>query len=336
MKYIICEEPGRFILKEKVIPKPKKGESLLKIDRVGVCGTDIHAYGGSQPFFNYPRILGHEVAATYIEGEAPGFVKGDALTFIPYFNCDQCIACKNGRPNCCSSIAVFGVHIDGAMAEYVVIPDQFLISGQGLNYSELALVEPLAIAAHGIRRAAVNSNDIVLVMGAGPIGLGVIQFAKLTGARVLIMDINEHRLSYCKNELGITSIINPNQDDVYSKLSQLTEGSMPTVIVDATGNQRVMNNAFGYMAHGGRYVLVGLQKGDLTFNHPEFHKRESTLLSSRNATREDFNYVIECIKSKKINAKKFITHQIQFDEMPQRFDEMFSPENKVIKALINF
>jgi 2-desacetyl-2-hydroxyethyl bacteriochlorophyllide A dehydrogenase len=334
MKFIVCEKPQEFALKEKEIPEPKEGEVLLKIKRIGICGTDIHAFGGTQPYFEYPRILGHELAAEYVKGNAKGFAPGDKVTFIPYFNCGKCVACRNGLTNCCVNIKVFGVHIDGGMAEYVVIPEQYLVHGQGLDYDQLALVEPLAIAAHGVRRAAVGPNDTVLVMGAGPIGIGLIQFAKIAGAKVIVMDINEYRLGFCKNELNADATINPLTENVAEKLEEITGGDMANVVIDATGNRNVMNDAFHYISHGGRFVLVGLQKGELAFSHPDFHKRESTLMSSRNATIADFEYVMECLKNGKIDPKKYITHRTSFSTMIDDFAKLIDPKNNVIKALI--
>jgi len=334
MKYIVCEKPHEFLLKEKEIPVRKEGEVLLKIKKIGVCGTDIHAFGGTQPYFEYPRVLGHELAAEFIEGEAEGFVPGDKVTFIPYFHCGECVACRSGLTNCCAKIKVFGVHIDGGMAEYVTVNKKYLLHGDGLDYDELALVEPLAIAAHGVRRAAVQSNDTVLIMGAGPIGIGLIQFAKIAGAKVIVLDVNEYRLGFCKNELAVDATINPINEDVTKRLSEITNGDMPTVIIDATGNRNVMNSAFNYLAHGGRFVLVGLQKEELSFSHPEFHKRETTLMSSRNATIDDFSYVIECLKNGKIDPKKYITHRAKFTDMITEFEKWIDPKNNVIKALI--
>ncbi len=334
MKYIVCEKPHEFILKEKPMPVRNDGEVLLKIKKIGVCGTDIHAFGGTQPYFEYPRILGHELAAEYIEGNAEGFKPGDKVTFIPYFHCGECVACRNGLTNCCANIKVFGVHIDGGMAEYVTVPEQYLLHGDGLDYDQLALIEPLAIAAHGVRRAAVNSKDTVLVMGAGPIGVGLIQFAKIAGAKVIALDINEYRLNFCKTELHADATINPAKEDVTARLMEITNGEMPTVVIDATGNRNVMNSAFNYIAHGGRFVLVGLQKGELSFSHPDFHKRESTLMSSRNATKDDFLYVMECLKNGKIDPKKYITHRASFNDMITEFEKWIDPKNNVIKALI--
>jgi 2-desacetyl-2-hydroxyethyl bacteriochlorophyllide A dehydrogenase len=334
MKYIVCEKPHEFIVKERPMPVRREGEVVLKIKKIGVCGTDIHAFGGTQPYFEYPRILGHELAAEYIEGNAEGFKLGDKVTFIPYFHCGECVACRNGLTNCCANIKVFGVHIDGGMAEYVTIPEQYLLHGDGLDYDQLALIEPLAIAAHGVRRAVVNAKDTVLVMGAGPIGVGLIQFAKIAGAKVIALDINEYRLNFCKTELNADATINPSKEDVTARLMEITNGEMPTVVIDATGNRNVMNSAFNYIAHGGRFVLVGLQKGELSFSHPDFHKRESTLMSSRNATKDDFLYVMECLKNGKIDPKKYITHRASFTDMITEFEKWIDPKNNVIKALI--
>jgi 2-desacetyl-2-hydroxyethyl bacteriochlorophyllide A dehydrogenase len=334
MRYIVCEKPNEFQLKQKPMPVRSEGESILRIRRIGIFGTDIHAFGGNQPYFEYPRILGHELAAEYVEGTAEGFTTGDKLTFIPYFNCGKCIACRNGLTNCCVNMRVFGVHIDGGMSEYISVPDRYLIRSEGLGFEELALVEPLAVAAHGVRRAGVTANDTVLVMGAGPIGLGLVQFAQIAGAKVIVADVNPHRLAFCREVLHVEHLINPAVQDTAVELAKITSGDMPTVVIDATGNQKAMLAAFNYIAHGGRLVLVGLQKGELTFSHPDFHKRESTLMSSRNATREDFDFVIKCIKEGKVDPHKYITHKAPFDGMIGVFESWLKPESNVIKALV--
>lgn len=337
MKYIVCEEPFKLLVKDKPAPQPQPGQALLKLKKAGVCGTDIHAFEGTQPFFEYPRILGHELAAEYVGGDAPGFSTGDKVTLIPYFNCGNCIACRSGKTNCCEKIKVFGVHIDGGMSEYITVPQEYLIDGKGLNYNELVVVEPLAIAAHGIRRAAVTHNDIVLVMGIGPIGAGLIDFARIAGAKkVIALDINTFRLEYALNVKKADAAINPLTQDVTEALKQVTNGDMPTVIIDATGNKKVMNEAFSYMAHGGRYVLVGLQKEKLSFSHPEFHKREATLMSSRNATVADFDFVIACLRAGKVNLDGYITHELDFSSFADDFESIVKNGENVLKAVINF
>jgi len=335
MKTLVCEQPGTLTYAQREVPVLEQGRAIIKIHRIGICGTDLHAYEGTQPYFNYPRILGHELSGELVECDrAIGFHPGQTVTFLPYFNCSTCIACRQGKTNCCASLQVCGVHIDGGMAEYLSVPSGTLIDGTGLNYDELALVEPLAIGAHGIRRAEVKKDEFVLVIGAGPIGLGTMEFARIAGGRVIALDINEHRLHFCKDKLNIPYTINALTGQVTDQLMEITQGDMPTVVIDATGSLKAIDTAFQYIAHGGRYILIGLQKGDITVSHPQFHKREATLMSSRNATREDFNHVISQLKSKNIIPQNYITHRIGFDDLKNSFQRLLDPNNRVIKAMV--
>lgn len=335
MKTLVCTQPGQFEYISEEKPRLEKGHAIIKIKRIGICGTDLHAFEGTQPFFEYPRILGHELAGELIEFDgAPGFSVGEAVTFVPYFNCGHCIACRLGKPNCCSNIKVCGVHCNGGMREYLSVPSYSLVHGEGLSFDELALVEPLAIGAHGIRRAEVREGEFVLVVGAGPIGLGTMEFAHIAGAKVIAIDVNENRLQFCKDKLKVEYVINALASDVLEQLSAITNGDMPTVVIDATGNLKAINNAFRYMSHGGRYVLIGLQKGDICFSHPEFHKREATLMSSRNAIRADFEHVIDAMKKKKVDPTTYITHRVVFENVKDEFEQWLHPANGVIKAMV--
>lgn len=335
MKTLICKLPGEFEYQEMSLPDLPKDYSLLKIKRIGICGTDLHAYEGTQPFFSYPRILGHELAAEIVSTqEKSGFSIGESVTISPYFYCGKCIACRNGLNNCCSSIKVCGVHIDGGMREFLAVPTYSLIHGEGLSDDELALVEPLAIGAHGVRRAAIKPNEYVLVIGAGPIGLGTMEFARIAGAHVIALDINEQRLQFCKEQLKVEFTINALLPNVAEQLSAISNGDMPTVVIDCTGNLKAINNAFQYMSHGARFVLIGLQKNEISFSHPEFHKREATLMSSRNATREDFVHVIASMKKGLVLPTNYITHRVKFAEVKDSFASWLDPSNGVIKAMI--
>ncbi len=335
MKTLVCTCPGQFDYAEGEVPQLQKGYAIIKIKRIGICGTDLHAYEGTQPFFEYPRILGHELAGELVEfDDAPGFEVGERVSFIPYFNCGECIACRSGLPNCCANIKVCGVHMHGGFAEYLSVPSYSLLHGEGLSFDELALVEPLAIGAHGVRRAAVKEGEFVLVVGAGPIGLGIAEFARIAGGKVIMMDINDKRLAFCKNKLKVHHTINPVSENALEQLIEITNGDMPTVVIDATGNLKAITNAFQYMAHGARYVLVGLQKGEISFSHPEFHKREATLMSSRNATREDFEHVIASMKKGLVEPTTYITHRIPFHQVKDDFESWLKPETGVIKAMV--
>jgi 2-desacetyl-2-hydroxyethyl bacteriochlorophyllide A dehydrogenase len=303
---------------------------------VGICGTDLHAYQGTQPYFNYPRILGHELAADIVETNGDDELKeGSAVSVIPYFNCGNCIACRNNMPNCCINIKVCGVHTDGGMVDYLSVPSYSIIQATDLDYDSLSLLEPLSIAAHGIRRAGVRPGEFVLVIGAGPIGLATMLFASVAGAKVIAMDVVESRLRFAE-KLNIKHTINASSKTVTEQLLDITNGDMPTVVIDATGNLRAINNALAYLAHSGRYVLIGLQKEAISFSHPEFHKREATLMSSRNATRADFNHVIDCIKRRLIDPSVFITHRTNFENVKNVFESWLDPANGVIKAIVEF
>jgi len=337
MNTLVCVQPGTLEYAHAQPPLLTKDHAIIKIKRIGICGTDLHAYQGNQPFFNYPRILGHELSGDLIDMDgADGFVPGQPVTFIPYFNCGQCIACRNGLPNCCVQINVCGVHSDGGMAEYLSVPSYALVAGEALGYDELALVEPLAIGAHGVRRAAVREGEFVLVIGAGPIGLGTMEMARIAGAHVIALDVNEDRLRFCRDKLQVLHTVNATAGNVYEQLAHITNNDMPTVVIDATGNLQAINNGLEYLAHGGRFVLIGLQKEMFSFSHPAFHKREATLMSSRNATRADFMHVISCMKNGFINPTTYITHRVSFDALRDAFPGWLSPAAGVIKAMVSF
>lgn len=337
MKVHSCIKPGLFEYLNADAPVTKKGHSILEVKRIGICGTDLHAYEGTQPYFEYPRILGHELSATIKEtGSDSGFTTGEAVTIIPYFNCGHCIACRNNKPNCCVNLTVFGVHIDGGMREFIAVPDDKLVKSDGLDFDALALIEPLAIGAHAVSRVRITQDEFVLIAGAGPIGLGIMEFACIAGATVMAMDMNEDRLQFCRQQLNIGHTINPSKDDTLQALREITNGDMPTVVFDATGNLKAINNGINYLAHGGSYVLVGLQKEAMSFSHPEFHKRETTLMSSRNATRNDFLHVIDALKKGIVKPGNYITHRTAFTEVGERFSSWLDPKNKVIKAMVSF
>ncbi|MRN56467.1 zinc-binding alcohol dehydrogenase family protein [Paenibacillus monticola] len=335
MKSIVCEQPDLFIFKEMEEPELSQGSALVRIRRIGICGTDLHAYKGKQPFFTYPRILGHELAGIIEEiGDNDlGLRIGDQVSIIPYMHCGKCIACRNGKTNCCTDMQVFGVHIDGGMRERVSVPLSHLIQTNGLTLDQSALLEPFSIGMHAVRRSELRAGEVVLVIGAGPIGLGVMAFAKQRGATVIAMDLNEERLDFCRKWAKADYTVNAGQNPS-EQIASITGGDYPTIVFDATGNQRSMTDAFRYVGHGGKLVYVGLVREDITFNDPEFHKREMTVMGSRNATLEDFDQVMAALKSGTIHVEPYITHRVPFGEMISHFDSWLLPEEKVIKAMV--
>jgi 2-desacetyl-2-hydroxyethyl bacteriochlorophyllide A dehydrogenase len=335
MKSLVCTTPGLLEYKETKEPDLKPGYAIIKIKRIGICGTDLHAYEGTQPYFNYPRILGHELSGDLIAlSPSNGFVKGEVVTLIPYFYCGKCIACRSGRPNCCVSIQVCGVHQDGGMVEYLQVPEYSLVHGEGLGYDELAMAEPFAIGAHGISRAAVTAGEFVLVVGAGPIGLGAMEFARIAGGRVIAMDMNQRRMRFCREVLKIEHVIDAASSGIIDQLKEITHGDMPLVVIDATGNKKAISKGIDWLAHTGRYILIGLQREDICFSHPEFHKRETTLMGSRNATRKDFEQVIAAIQRGWINPASYISHRVSFDEAGKEFNRWLDPASEAIKPMV--
>ena len=336
MKYIVCEKPGRFKLKEKSNPLKVAGEAIVSIKKIGICGTDLHAYTGNQAFFTYPRVLGHELAAEVLEIEEnnQNIQVGDKVIVMPYINCGHCVACRNGKTNCCTKISVLGVHADGGMQEQISIPINLLIPANSLSYEEMAIAEPLAIGAHAVRRAQIQPNEFVAIIGCGPIGIGIMKLAQLAGAKVIAMDRDPGRLNYAKDKIGIdhTVLAGNTALDIFM---EITDGEMATVVFDATGNKEALEKGLNYMAFGGRYILVGLSNGKLEFDHPTIHAKETAIICSRNATLEDFKYVIAILEKGEFPVNSYITHNVGFTEMIPQFDSWLDPGNGVIKAIVN-
>ncbi len=337
MKYIVCEKPGEFVLKEKEAPKRKTGEALLKVTKVGVCGTDLHAYAGNQPFFTYPRILGHELATVVeeIDSNEAGIQAGDHVVVMPYLSCNNCVACKKCKTNCCTSIQVLGIHTDGGMQEKITVPVDILIPAKNLTHNQMAIVEPLAIGAHAIRRAGLQQGETIVVIGCGPIGIGIMKLAQLAGATIIAIDVNQDRLNYAKDKIGVNHVVLAGANTV-DEINVLTNGDMAAAVFDATGHKGALESGPDYMSHGGRYVLVGLSKGELTFTHPAIHAKETTIMCSRNATVADFKYVISVLEKGEFPVDSFITHTVDYTAMIANFDSWVNPATGVIKATINF
>jgi 2-desacetyl-2-hydroxyethyl bacteriochlorophyllide A dehydrogenase len=340
MNAVFLESPGQLAIRSApAAADPGPGEVLIQVHRAGVCGTDLHAFRGRQPFFTYPRILGHELGVEVLRtGDGVSNVAaGDRCAVEPYLNCGHCIACRRGKPNCCTQIQVLGVHTDGGLRPQLVVPAAKLHRSASLDYDRLALVEPLGIGAHAVRRAQLEAGESVAVIGAGPIGLAVIQFALAADCRVIVIDVNAQRLAFCHERLGIppADLLDATGGDVAGRLAGLTGGDLPTAVFDATGNAASMVAAFVLPAHGGRLVFVGLFSGDVTFNDPNFHRRELTLLASRNALPEDFDEVLRLVESGRIDTAPWITHRAPLAEVPAQFAGWTDPAAGVLKAMVH-
>ena len=334
MLTVICETPGTLRAEQRDKPQRGENEVLLRVKRVGVCGTDLHIFTGNQPFLSYPRVMGHELSGVVEEADpASGLKAGDNAYVMPYLSCGKCIACRQGKTNCCTNIQVLGVHRDGAFTEYLSLPAQFVHKAEGVTLDEAAMVEFLAIGAHAVRRADVQPAQRVLVVGTGPIGMAALTFARLRGATVTALDTREDRLAFCRRELKVHATVLIGDDDK-DELARLTDGEFFDVVFDATGNARAMERGFEFIAHGGKYVLVSIVPERISFADPEFHKREATLIASRNATPEDFETVLAAMRAGEVPSAALNTHRMQLADVPSGFSSLLDPKAGVVKAIV--
>ncbi|MCD7040069.1 MULTISPECIES: zinc-binding alcohol dehydrogenase family protein [Pseudomonas] len=334
MLTVICNEPGSLTAVESEKPLRKPGEILIRIKRVGVCGTDLHIFTGNQPYLEYPRVMGHEFSGVVEETDNASELNiGDVVYVMPYLSCGTCIACRQGKTNCCTRIQVLGVHCDGAFTEYLSIPHEFVHKAMGVSLDQAAMIEFLSIGAHAVRRSNVQADKRVLVVGTGPIGMAAAIFASLRGANVTVLDTRDDRLAFCKQHLKIHAAVKIGEADK-EKLAELTDGDFFDVVFDATGNARAMERGFEFIAHGGTYVMISVVRDSITFSDPEFHKREATLMGSRNATQEDFRHVEECLRNGLIPEAALNTHRLTLSDVPSSFTTLLDPKQGVVKAII--
>jgi 2-desacetyl-2-hydroxyethyl bacteriochlorophyllide A dehydrogenase len=339
MKAIQLEKPQAFRSIEVPEPAaPAAGEALVRVQRIGICGTDIAGYLGKMPFISYPRIPGHELGVEVIAvGAGVTNVRpGDRCSVEPYMNCGQCHPCRKGAGNCCENLRVLGVMMDGGMTERLTLPARKLHPANRLSPEQCALVETLAIGCHAVNRGAPQAGDFVLVIGAGPIGLSVIEFVKLSGATCIVLDLNEQRLAFCREKMGVPhTILSRGDGSEIEALKQLTGGALAQVVIDATGSNKSMSAAMSCCAFTGRLVYVGITQQEVTFPHaPVMHRRELTLLASRNALPPDFTRIIQLIEEGRIDTRPWITHHAGFADVIGEFPKWIKPETGVIKAIV--
>ena len=338
MKAILLEEPKQFrqIEIDEAAP-PAAGEALVAVHRVGICGTDISGYLGKLPFYSYPRLPGHELGVEVLEvgNDVTNDKVGDRCSVEPYMNNPESFASKRNQENCCDELQVLGVHVDGGLRPRFVLPARKLHASPSLAMEQLALVETLGIGCHAVDRCSPQPDENVLVIGAGPIGLSVLEIVKLSGAATIVMDMNEQRLAFCKESMGVDHTVTFSGDGSETEaLRELTDGNLPTIVIDATGNSNSMSYALNYVAHTGILVYVGITTDEICFRQPLMHAKELTMFASRNALPRDFQRIIRLIEEGQIDTQPWITHHTPFDEMIDHFESYTKPETGVIKAIV--
>lgn len=338
MKALKINTPRELVLKEIERPCPAPGEVLVRMLYVGFCGSDLSTYLGKNPMVEYPRIPGHEISGVIEElgEEVPdAYKKGDAVTVIPYTSCGECTSCRRGRSYACRNNQTLGVQRDGAMQEYISLPWEKILQAPGLNELELAMVEPLTVGFHAIRRGRVEKSDVVMVLGCGTIGAGAIAGAALKGAMVIAVDIDKHKLELA-SLLGAKHTINSLSSDLHTELEELTGGDGPDVVIEAAGTPQTYRAAVDEVAFTGRVVCIGYTGSEVSFATKLFVQKEIDILGSRNASTEDFRDVIAYLERGSFPLDRMISEKVLPGDASRAVKQWAGDPGKVMKILVYF
>lgn len=353
MRAASLSRPGQLIATTLPEPPPPAArQALVRVLRVGVCGTDLHAFRGHQPMMRYPVILGHELAVEVLalgpdssgngranlhrdptDSDAADVQVGDRCTIIPYIDCGNCPTCAQGRTNCCENLCVLGVHVDGGLRERFVLPARLLLPANDLDDDQLALVEMLAVGAHAVARAQIGLGTTVAVIGLGPIGLGIALAAVNEGATVVGADLDAGRLSTL-DASGMARTVAAGEG-LEERLRAEFGGELPSVVFDATGNAASMVAAPGFAAPGGRVTFVGHTKGTLAIDNQTIHRKELTLLASRNAVRADFERVLQHLRSGVHDPRRWINARTDLGGVVDDLPRWAAGGGGVVKAMVH-
>lgn len=337
MKVVLVDRPGEIQILERPIPRPNKGEALLKVKYCGICGSDVAVYRGNQPFATYPRVPGHEFSAEIIsiQDNELGLKEGMLVTANPYFNCGACYPCKRGRVNCRIDNETMGVQRDGSFAQYIIMPIHRIFPSKGLNAKTLALVEPFGIGFHAVNRADIKEGEKVLVLGAGAIGIFAMLSALLKGAQVYIADLLQSRLEIAR-ELGASDILNLTEINLDEKINEITKGNGMDTVVEAVGLPQSFLNAVNVVSFSGKVVLIGNGTKEVSFNQSILVKKELNIYGSRNSLSAEFKHLINLVNEKRLNIDRIVTDVYPLEKSAQAFFDLTnSPENH-LKVLLNF
>lgn len=317
MKALCVQSPHHLVIEERPMPEIQAAnEVLIKVKAAGICGSDVHIYHGTSPVATYPRVIGHEIAGEImaIGTQVTSFAVGDRVVMDPVIYCGNCYQCKTGRRNVCSKLQVRSVHVDGGYQEYIVLPQEsiYLIPPQ-LSWEEAVMIEPFTIAEQVCWRAQITKEDLVFIMGAGPVGLSVLKRAKLSGATCYISDILDTRLALAQS-YGADAVIHAKQTDPGEEIKRLTNGSGATVVIDAVCSVRSFEQALTYVCAAGRIIPLGFNKEPSAISQLSITAREIDVRGSR-LHNNQFPVVIEHFRQGRIEVADMITHRYPFTEI---------------------
>ena len=335
MKAFYITEPGQTQLGELEMPHPAADEILLKTRLIGMCGTDLSTFRGKNPLVSYPRIPGHEIAATIVEAgrDVPTEWKaGTDVTVYPNTNCGQCASCKRGRTNACKFNQTLGVQRDGAMKSFFTAPWKKVFKADGLGLRELSLVEPLAVGFHATERARVAAADTVAVIGCGMVGLGAMASAAARGAKVIAIDLDEQKLKLAK-QVGAQETIHSGGGGLHDRLLELSDGLGPDVVIEAVGVADTYRMAVEEVAHTGRVVYIGWAKEAISFDTKLFVHKELDILGSRNSLHE-FPVVIDLLRRGTFPVEATISATVSMSEAGEKLAQWSREPQLFTKILV--
>lgn len=334
MKALVLHAPGSAVIESVPEPEPRPGEALLRVRRVGLCGSDLNSYRGRNPMVDFPRIPGHEIAATIVAlPEGPSHLSiGMDVTALPYTSCGECSACRNGRNNACLSNRTLGVQRDGALTEYITLPVEKLYPAQ-LNLKELCLVEPLTVGFHAVARARVTESDTVAIFGCGGVGLGAVAASAFRGATTIAIDVDDAKLATAKLA-GATHVIHSQQQNLRAALAELTGGAGPNVVIEAIGLPETFRAAVDLVAFTGRVVYIGYAKEPVCYETKLFVQKELDILGTRNAQPEDFRSVISMLEQGRFPVESAVSAMITLHDAPQALAAWSAEPHRFTKIMI--
>jgi threonine dehydrogenase-like Zn-dependent dehydrogenase len=316
MRALVIDRPGEARVIEMERPAADPQLATMRVRRIGLCGSDLTTYLGKNPMVTYPRIPGHEVAATleHVPANDLGLKAGMNVTLSPYTSCGKCTSCRQGRFNACRDNQTLGVQRDGALMDFLSVPVEKIYAAP-LPLEELALVEPLTVGCHAVARGLVTAKDTVAIYGCGGVGLGAVAAAAFRDARVVAIDIDDKKLAIAK-DCGARELINTTCDDVHARLHEISGGHGPDVIIEAIGRPETYRAAVEEVSFAGRVVYIGYAKENVSFETRLFVQKELDIRGSRNALPEDFREVIRMFEQKRFPTAEAISATVPLDEAP--------------------
>jgi threonine dehydrogenase-like Zn-dependent dehydrogenase len=335
MKALIIQKPGEIAVGATPEPQSREGEVLLRVRMIGLCGSDLNTFRGKNPMVSFPRIPGHEIAATVEEvtDSSSNLRPGMNVTLSPYTSCGLCAACLRGRCNACKSNQTLGVQRDGALTDFISVPTGKIFAAEGLNLEELCIVEPLTVGFHAVARGRITAKDSVAIFGCGGVGLGAIAAAAFRNANTIAIDVDDAKLQIAR-EAGAVHTINAKTEPLHDKLQELTNGLGPDVVIEAIGLPSTFTAAVEEVAFTGRVVYIGYAKDVVSYETRLFVQKELDILGSRNALPEDFGEVIRMLQQHRFPVKSAISRVIPFEDAPSAFTAWADNPASVSKIMI--